>query len=218
MEYRLFGKTNEKVSVIGMGTYYDISWIILSHLGIKRGYNKKIEAIRVGIEGGINFIDTAEIYNSEEVIAKAIEGYNREKLFIASKVWPSHLKYNDVIKACKRSLKKLNIKYVDLYQIHFPNRRIPIEETMKAMEYLVDQGLIRYIGVSNFSLQQMIKAQEAMKKYELVSTQMPFSMANRRIEKDIIPYSIKNKIAIICYYPLVMVNLLRISLKKLLKR
>ncbi len=202
MEYRIFGKTNEKVSVIGMGTYYDISWIILSHLGIKRKYRKKVEAIREGIEGGINFIDTAEIYNSEELIAKAIEGYKRENLFIASKVWPSHLKYDDVIKACKRSLRRLNTKYIDLYQIHFPSRRIPIKETMKAMEDLVDMGLIRYIGLSNFNLQQMIEAQEAMKKYEIVSNQMPFSMANRKIEKDIIPYSIKNKIAIICYYPL----------------
>jgi len=202
MEYREFGKTKEKVSVIGMGTYYDIGWIILSWIGIKRSYKRKIEALRKGIEGGINFIDTAEIYNTESLIAEAIKGYERDKLFIASKVWPSHLKFDDVIKSCKRSLKRLNTNYIDLYQIHFPNRRIPIEETMRAMEHLVEKGLIRYIGVSNFSLQEMIKAQEVMKKYEIVSNQMPYSMIDRKIERDIIPYAKKNKIAIICYYPL----------------
>ncbi|ADN50616.1 aldo/keto reductase [Vulcanisaeta distributa] len=202
MEYRVFGKTGVKVSIIGMGTYYDPGWIVLSRLGIRPGYERKLKALRVGLEGGINFIDTAEIYGSEPLVGEAIKGFNREELFIATKVWPTHLRYDAVIKAAKRSLERLGVKYIDLYQIHFPNRRVPITETMRAMEYLVDSGLIRFIGLSNFSLNQIIEAQNALKKYEIVSIQMPYSLMDRRIENDIIPYARKNGMAVIAYYPL----------------
>ncbi len=123
-------------------------------------------------------------------------------MFIATKVWPTHLRYEAVIKATKRSLARLGVKYIDLYQIHFPNRRVPITETMRAMEYLVDNGLIRFIGLSNFSLNQVIEAQGALKKYEVASIQMPYSLMDRRIEADIIPYAKKNGMAVIAYYPL----------------
>ncbi|MGC8607458.1 MAG: aldo/keto reductase [Vulcanisaeta sp.] len=202
MEYRVFGKTGIKVSIMGMGTYYDPGWIILSRLGIRPGYERKLRALRVGLDGGINFIDTAEIYGSEPLVGEAIKDFNREDLFIATKVWPTHLKYDVVIKAAKRSLERLGVKYVDLYQIHFPNRRIPITETMRAMEYLVDTGLIRFIGLSNFNLNQIIEAQGALKKYEIASIQMPYSLMDRAIEKDIIPYARKNGMAVIAYYPL----------------
>ena len=202
MEYRAFGKTGVKVSVIGMGTYYDPAWIILSRLGIRPGYDRKFKALRVGLEGGINFVDTAEIYGSEPLVGEAIRGFDREGLFIATKVWPTHLRYEAVIKAAKRSLARLGVKYIDLYQIHFPNRRVPITETMRAMEYLVDNGLIRFIGLSNFSLNQVIEAQGALKKYEIASIQMPYSLMDRRIEADIIPYAKKNGMAVIAYYPL----------------
>ncbi|GAB6944020.1 aldo/keto reductase [Vulcanisaeta sp. JCM 14467] len=202
MEYRAFGKTGVKVSVIGMGTYYDPAWIILSRLGIRPGYDRRLRALRVGLEGGINFIDTAEIYGSEPLVGEAIRGFDREELFIATKVWPTHLRYEAVIKATKRSLARLGVKYIDLYQIHFPNRRVPITETMRAMEYLVDNGLIRFIGLSNFSLNQVIEAQGALKKYEVASIQMPYSLMDRRIEADIIPYAKKNGMAVIAYYPL----------------
>ncbi|ADY02271.1 aldo/keto reductase [Vulcanisaeta moutnovskia 768-28] len=202
MEYRVFGKTGIKVSIMGMGTYYDPGWIILSRLGIRPGYERKLKALRVGLDGGINFIDTAEIYGSEPLVGETIKDFNREDLFIATKVWPTHLKYDVVIKAAKRSLERLGVKYVDLYQIHFPNRRIPITETMRAMEYLVDTGLIRFIGLSNFNLNQIIEAQGALKKYEIASIQMPYSLMDRAIEKDIIPYARKNGMAVIAYYPL----------------
>jgi len=197
VEYRVFGKTGVKVSVIGMGTYYDPAWIVLSRLGIRRGYARKLTALRVGLEGGINFIDTAEIYGSEPLVGEAIRGFNRDDLFIATKVWPTHVRYDALIKAAKRSVGRLGVKYIDLYQIHFPNRRVPITETMRAMEYLVDNGIIRFIGLSNFSLDQIIEAQGALKKYEIVSIQMPYSLMDRAIEKDIIPYARKNGMAVI---------------------
>ncbi|ABW02425.1 aldo/keto reductase [Caldivirga maquilingensis] len=202
MEYRLFGKSGVRVSAIGMGTYYDPLWIAASMIGLKPSRNRKLQALRVGLENGINLIDTAEIYGSEPIVGEAIRGFNRDELFIATKVWPSHLKYDSVIKAAQGSLRRLGVKYIDLYQIHFPNRRVPIEETMRAMEYLVDKGIVRFIGLSNFNLNQVIEAQQALKKYEVTALQLPYSLVDRRIEGDIIPYAKKENIAILCYYPL----------------
>jgi len=202
MEYRVFGRSGVKVSAVGMGTYYDPAWIVLSRLGILRSRRLKVQALRLGLENGINLIDTAEIYGSEPIVAEAIRGFNRDELFIATKVWPTHLKYNSVIKAARNSARRLGVKYIDLYQVHFPNRRVPITETMRAMEHLVDEGLIRFIGLSNFNLNQVIEAQGALKKYEVVSLQMPYSLIDRRIEADIIPYAKRENLAILCYYPL----------------
>jgi diketogulonate reductase-like aldo/keto reductase len=212
MEYKIFGKTGFKVSSIGMGTYYDFSYIIVSRIfGIKMHKERSIAALRLGLENGINLIDTAEIYETEPLVAEAIKGYKRDEIFIATKVWPTHLRYNNVIKACENSLKRLQINYIDLYQIHWYNPRAPLEETMKAMEYLVDVGKIRYIGISNFNLEQTIRAQNSLKKYELVSTQMRYNLLERNIEKDILPYCIKNNIAILAYYPLAHGKLSKLS-------
>jgi diketogulonate reductase-like aldo/keto reductase len=202
MEYRVFGRSGVKVSAVGMGTYYDPVWIVLSRLGILRSRRLKVQALRLGLENGINLIDTAEIYGSEPLVAEAIRGFNRDELFIATKVWPTHLKYDSVIKAARNSARRLGVRYIDLYQVHFPNRRVPIAETMRAMEQLVDEGLIRFIGLSNFNLNQVIEAQGALKKYEVVSLQMPYSLIDRRIEADIIPYAKRENLAILCYYPL----------------
>jgi diketogulonate reductase-like aldo/keto reductase len=203
MEYREFGKTGFKVSVIGMGTWFDPFWTFVAAVfRIYRHARASIEALKIGLDAGINLIDTAEIYYTEPLVAKAIEGRKRDELFIASKVWSTHLHYDDVIKACNRSLRKLRTSYIDLYQIHFPNSRVPINETMRAMEKLVDEGKIRYIGVSNFSLTQMIEAQNALSKYELVSTQMEYNLLHRNIERDILPYCKKERIAVLAYYPL----------------
>jgi len=198
----VFGRSGVKVSAVGMGTYYDPAWIVLSRLGILRSRRLKVQALRLGLENGINLIDTAEIYGSEPIVAEAIRGFNRDELFIATKVWPTHLKYNSVIKAARNSARRLGVRYIDLYQVHFPNRRVPITETMRAMEHLVDEGLIRFIGLSNFNLNQVIEAQGALKKYEVVSLQMPYSLIDRRIEADIIPYAKRENLAILCYYPL----------------
>jgi len=198
----VFGRSGVKVSAVGMGTYYDPAWIVLSRLGILRSRRLKVQALRLGLENGINLIDTAEIYGSEPLVAEAIRGFNRDELFIATKVWPTHLKYNSVIKAARNSARRLGVRYIDLYQVHFPNRRVPITETMRAMEQLVDEGLIRFIGLSNFNLNQVIEAQGALKKYEVVSLQMPYSLIDRRIEADIIPYAKRENLAILCYYPL----------------
>ncbi len=202
MEYKQFAKSGVRVSAVGMGTYYDPLWIAIAYLGWRRGAQTKIRAIRSGLELGINLVDTAEIYQSEPLVAKAVAGLRREDVFLATKVWSNHLRRDKLIKSLEASMRRLGVSYVDLYQIHFPNPRVPIAETMGAMEEMVDKGKIRFIGVSNFSLEQMVEAQHSLKKYELSSTQMEYSLANRSIEKDILPYCEKNGIAVLAYFPL----------------
>ena len=198
-----FGKTGAKVSPMGMGTYYDPGWIFSAKLLKRQGNpDNKVKAIKAGVEAGINLIDTAELYESENLVKQAIQEIPREDLFIATKVWPTHFSYDKVIKSCDRSLRKLGMKYIDLYQLHFPSKTKKIDETMKAMEHLVNEGKIRHIGISNFSLDQTVKAVEALKKYDLVSTQMNFNLSHRNIEGDLLPYCRENKISILAYYPL----------------
>lgn len=203
MEYHEFGKTGFKVSDIGMGTYYDPAYIavslVLRHQG---GRVAKIAALRKGLELGMDLIDTAEVYQTEDIVGEAIKGHDREGLFLATKVFWNHLRYKGVLKAAENSLKRLRCSYIDLYQAHMPNRRVPIEETMRAMEKLVDEGKVRYIGVSNFSLQQMKKGEEALSKNELASNQVEYSLKVRTIENDILPYCEQKRIAILAYRPL----------------
>jgi len=197
-----FGKAGSLVTEIGMGTYYDKPWIRVAKHGLSIGASRKIESLRVGLEGGINLIDTAEAYFSEPFVAKAVRGRKRDELFIATKVWLDHLHHDDLVMALDRSLERLQLSYVDLYQIHFPNTSVPIGETMGAMEEMVEKGKIRSIGVSNFSLQQMIEANSALARSEIAACQVNYSLIHRKPEKDIIPYCQQNKISVLAYYPL----------------
>jgi len=197
-----FGKTRRLVTEIGMGTYYDKPWIRVAKHGWAIGASRKIKALRAGLEGGVTLIDTAEAYYSEPFVAKAIRGRKRDDLFIATKAWLDHLHRDDLIMALEKSLERLELSYVDLYQIHFPNSGVPIRETMGAMEELVEKGKTRFIGVSNFSLAQMIEVNAALAKHEIASSQFNYSLIHRKVEKDIVPYCQQNKIAILAYYPL----------------
>ncbi len=197
-----FGKTGRAVSEIGMGTYYDKPWIRVAKHGWSIGASMKIKSLRAGLEGGINLIDTAEAYYSEPFVAKAIRGRKRDDLFIATKVWLTNLRRDDLVTALEKSLQRLELSYVDLYQIHFPNGSIPIRETMGAMEEMMGKGKIRFIGVSNFSLEQTMEANAALAKSEIAACQMNYSLIHRKVEKDIIPYCQQNKIAVLAYYPL----------------
>ena len=195
--------SSANVSEIGMGTYYDPQWIATAKtVGWTRGAASKVEAMKTGLDGGINFIDTAELYGSEQLVAKAIKGRKREDLFIATKVWPNHLRRDALVRALEKSLQRLETSYVDLYQVHFPNSRVPMAETMGAMEEMKDKGKLLSIGVSNFSLQQTKDANAALKKSQLASNQVEYSLTDRKIEADLLPYCESNKISIICYRPL----------------
>lgn len=188
MRSKYLGNTKEKIPEVGIGTW-------------KMGENpeKEIDAIRAGIRKGMRFIDTAEMYGTEWVVAKAIR--DAEEVFVATKVSPSHFSYNDVIKACDRSLNNLGVKQIDLYQLHWPNHSVPIRETMRAMEALVDAGKIRHIGVSNFTIKEFQAAQDSMAKYEIVSNQVEYSILVD-LEPGLLDFCNKRKITIIAYSPL----------------
>lgn len=165
---------------------------------------EEVAALRRGIELGMTFIDTAEIYGhgrSETLVGEAIRD-SREEVFLATKVAPEHFGYNDVIKSCEGSIERLGVRFVDLYQLHWPNPRVPIQETMRAMEELVARGRTRYIGISNFSVEQTIQAQEALPRSELVSNQVRYSITSRSIETDLLPFCDREKITVIAYSPL----------------
>jgi diketogulonate reductase-like aldo/keto reductase len=197
-----FGKTGAMVSEIGMGTWYDSAWMRGAREGQASEVAGKIKALQAGLDGGMNFIDTAEIYQSEPLVGKAIRGRKRDELFIATKVWQNHLHRDDLVRALEKSLKNLGLSYVDLYQVHWPNSSIPIAETMAAMEESKDRGLLRTIGVSNFSLREMTEANSCLKKSEIASNQVSYSLEHRDPERELVPYCEKNKIAVIAYLPL----------------
>ena len=186
MHLKELGNTGVMVSEIGLGTWK---------------YSGGVEPLRRGVELGAFLIDTAEMYRTEEVVGQAISG-RRDQVFLASKVLGSHLRYDQVMKAAEASLRRLAVDCIDLYQIHWPNSRVPIAETMRAMEELVDQNIVRYIGVSNFYTSQLQQAQAAMTNYPIVSNQVLYSLKARHIERDLLPYCQENHVTVIAYTPL----------------
>jgi len=202
MRLKEFGRTGRKVSEIGMGTYYDPPWITTAFMGWRRGASAKIEAIKAGLDTGVTLIDTAEIYKSEPLVAKALGGRKRDEIFLATKVWPNHLRGDALVRAFNASLRRLGTSYIDLYQVHWPNPTVPIKETMTAMEQLVGEGKLRHIGVSNFNIKQIQEAQSALPKSELSSVQLDYSLIHRNVESETLPYCEREGIALLAYYPL----------------
>lgn len=186
MERKTLGVTDSRVPEIGLGAW---------------NYHGGVAPLQRGIELGANLVDTAEIYGTEEAVGEAIKGI-RERVFVASKVSGQHLKYDAVLRAAEGSLRRLAIDCIDLYQIHWPNHGVPIQETMRAMESLVDSGLIRHIGVSNFSIRELADAREVMKNYPIVSNQVLYNLYRREIEETLLPYCLENQITVIAYTPL----------------
>ncbi len=200
MQFRPLGRTRESIPVVGLGT-----WGIGGEMSPDPSRDDAgIHALRLGLDLEMKFIDTAEMYaagHSEEVVARALEG-RRDGVFVASKVSPRHFAHDGVLAAAKRSLKRLGLKQMDLYQLHWPNPKIPLSETMRAMEKLVSDGLTRYIGVSNFSVEQMREAQQSLSHEKIVSNQVEFSLIDRSVEARILPYCQKEGLTLIAYSPL----------------
>ncbi len=186
MRYKKLGDTDLNISEVGLGTW---------------NYKGGPGPLRRGVELGVNFIDTAEGYYTEGVVGEAV-GEIRDEVVIATKVSGRHLDYDGVLRACEQSLEKLQTDFIDLYQIHWPNPSFPVKETMKAMERLVDEGVVRYVGVSNFSLDEMLEAQHFLPNYKIQSNQVLYNLNAREIEEDLLPYCADNKVTIIAYTPL----------------
>jgi len=200
MDFKELGRSDTKIPVLGLGT-----WGIggFSKISETRD-SESVEALRLGLKLDMRFIDTAEMYargHSEEVVAQAVQN-QREDVFIATKVSPEHLSRDAVLRACESSLRRLRTEYIDLYQVHWPNPRIPIRETMKAMEQLVSEGKIHCIGVSNFSTEQTKEAQAALSRTSLASNQVEYSLLERSIEGELLPYCEKERITVIAYSPI----------------
>src|SRR6266436_1372974 len=192
LEFRSLGRTSESIPEIGMGT-----WGMGGGMQADSSRDSEaIEALKLGLDLGMIHVDTAEMYgagHSEEVVAKALEDWEKP-VFVASKVSPSHFAYEDLLRSARKSLDRLEREQMDLYQLHWPNPRIPIAETMKAMEKLVRDGMVRYIGVSNFSVAQMKEAQAALSREEIVSNQVEYSLVDRTVERE--------NLTLIAYSPL----------------
>jgi len=189
------------VSAIGLGTW-----------GMGGGFwtadtsrdGEWVEAIRYALEKGIRLVDTAEMYgggHAEELVGLAVRGFPRDEVFIVTKVWPNHARYDDVLKSAEASARRLGT-YIDLYLLHWPSDSVPICETVRAFEALVDKGVIRHFGVSNFSLDQLREAEACAKKYELAAVENHYSLLNRRDEADVLPYALSNGILYLAYTPL----------------
>jgi diketogulonate reductase-like aldo/keto reductase len=194
---RKVGWTNVDVSIIGQGT-----WMIENSRDSSSNL-LAIKALQLGLDLGMLHIDTAEMYGNgkvEELVGQAIEG-RRADIFLASKVLPSHASYEGTIRACKSSLKRLKTDFLDLYLLHWPSSQYPIAETMKAMEKLVKDNLIRFIGVSNFNLKELQEAEQALENECIACNQVLYHLGYRAIEKRILPYCTKQEIAVVGYAP-----------------
>jgi aryl-alcohol dehydrogenase-like predicted oxidoreductase len=189
-------------------------------------HQKSIEAIRASIDSGVTSIDTAPVYGqglSEQIVGEAIRGLPRDEVQILTKCglrWDAavgefffdsegsdgstvrtyrYAARDSVLAECEASLRRLGTDYIDLYQLHWPDPTTPIAETMDAFATLVNQGKVRAVGVSNFSAAQMHDADQLV---SIVSNQVPYSMVNRGIEADLVPYCIEHGKGILAYSPL----------------
>ncbi len=197
-----------EISALGLGTY---------RMGEGRAAGTSddegdVEALRLGIELGITHIDTAERYasgHSEEVVADAIEPFERRDLFITTKVWHDHLEHDDLIASMEASLKRLRQDYVDLYLVHWPNPDVPLEETMRALEYCAEEGYTRLIGVSNFSTELVAEAQSHLKEHTLVANQVHYNLEEQEPRAELLPYCRVNDIVLVAYTPLARGKLTR---------
>jgi len=158
----------------------------------------------MGIDLGMTLIDTAELYgggHAEELVGRAVAGI-RDRVFLTSKFNPAHSSRESVKRAVVGSLRRLQTEYLDLYQIHWPNPATPLEETLGAMQDLVREGKVRYLGVSNFTLRELRAARVAGMAPEIVSNQMEYNLFQRAVESDVLPYCQRNGVLLLAYSPL----------------
>ena len=197
MEYRRLGRSELRVSAVAMGCWAiagDSTWGPQDEAGA-------LAAIRAALDAGINFFDTAEMYGdgySEELLGRALAGRRREAV-IASKPAGQRLAAADLKGACEAALKRLKTDYLDLYQVHWPSRTVPLTESLGALKELQAAGKVRAIGVSNFGPGDL---GDLLKLGRVESNQVPYSLLWRAIESEILPLCVKNGISVLCYSPL----------------
>ena len=207
MEYRSLGRTGAQVSPLCLG---------VMTFGWKTEQGEATRIVDKFIEAGGNFIDTANVYGrgkSEEILAEALSGGKRDQIFLATK---AHGRMGDgpndwgntrfsLMRMCEDSLRRLKTDHIDLYQIHRPDSKVPIDETLRALDDLIRQGKVRYIGTSTYAAYQLVESFWASEKYGLnrfVSEQPPYHILDRRIERELIPVALSYGVGIIPWSPL----------------
>lgn len=180
------GDTGVSIPEIGLGTW---------------NYHGGLAPLQAGLDAGACFIDTAESYGTEEWVGEVLRG-RRGEVFLATKVSREHLRAAEVRRAAESSLRRLGTDHIDLYQVHEPSPTVPIGETMAALEGLVDEGKVRFIGVSNFALDELRQAQAALRRHRIVANQVRYNLIDRTIERDLLAYCQEQKITVIAYSPL----------------
>src|SRR3984957_16093433 len=171
---RPFSWTNAEVPVIGQGT-----WMIE---GAPDREKRAVETLRLGLDLGLTHIDTAEMYADgrvEQVVAEAISG-RRDEVFLASKVLSSNASYEGTLKACESSLRRLRTDRLDLYMLHWAGRH-PIEKKKRAMEKLIERGMIRFVGVSNFDVEELQGAADSLEDQRLACDQVLYHLEDQGI-------------------------------------
>lgn len=167
--------------------------------------NALIAAMRQFIDMGYTHIDTAEGYgatHTEELVGQAIKGYDRNDLFITTKVSPEHLRYDDVLRSCAGSLRRLGVDYVDLYLIHWPNDAISLDDTFRALNQLVREGKIKHIGVSNFNV-PLMEQSVRLSETPILTNQVRYNLLHREpVNNGVLAYCQEHDILLTAYSPL----------------
>jgi diketogulonate reductase-like aldo/keto reductase len=193
---------NISIPKIGFGT-----WTIGGESSPDRAQeDRSLAALRSALELGYTHFDTAEYYaggHAEELLGQAVRdsGLARESLFITSKVSPSHLQYSDVLHSCESSLRRLEMDYIDLYLIHWPTRFMKLAETFGALNQLVADGKVRYLGVSNFNL-NLLEHAVSFSETKLLTNQVSYSIPDRTcVENGVLAYCQAHDILLTAYSP-----------------
>ena len=208
MEYRNLGRSGVKVSEVSLG-----SWLTY---GGSVAAEQATNCIHKAYELGVNFFDTANVYvrgDAEEIVGRALAGFERDSYFLATKVYfPMGEGPNDrglsrkhIMEQCHASLKRLGVDYVDLYQCHRYDENTPLEETLRALDDLVRQGKALYVGVSEWSAEQIESAMRLAKEMNLdgiVSNQPRYNMIQRKIEDKVIPLCEREGVGQVVFSPL----------------
>ncbi|WP_176012910.1 aldo/keto reductase [Victivallis sp. Marseille-Q1083] len=195
-------KNGFSMPVLGLGT-----WMLGG--GESRDCHDGGEAaeasLRAGLESGYRHIDTAEMYAAgfaEKLVGRAIQGFRREELFLTSKVWKTHLAYDAVLKAAEASLRRLETDYLDLYLIHQVAPEMPLSDTIRALNRLIDDGLVKHIGVSNFAVTRLKRAQQ-LSSHPLVANQVHYNLTVREAEvSGLTDYCRQQDVMLIAWRPL----------------
>jgi aryl-alcohol dehydrogenase-like predicted oxidoreductase len=194
MKYRKLGASGIELSQITMGCWAlggGYTWGVQDE-------KDSIETVRAAVDLGLNLYDTAEFYSdgySEQVLGKALDGV-RDKVLVATKVWVDNMTADKLVAACEGSLNRLKTDVIDLYQIHWPSRQVPLEETLSAIEKLKADGKIRWAGVCNFGVQDLA---EAATHVDVVSNQLAYSLLFRAIENEILPKCRETGVGVLTY-------------------